>query len=73
MGSGRSGRAGVERYALAGSRPRPGADDCRPGLVLVARRRGVISSARQVIGRLRDVGMYLSDAVADRALALVGE
>lgn len=43
------------------------------GLVLVARRRGVISSARQMIGQLRDVGMYLSDAVADRALALVGE
>lgn len=43
------------------------------GLVLIARRRGAIPSARQVIEELRDAGMYLSDAVADRALALVDE
>jgi predicted nucleic acid-binding protein len=43
------------------------------GLVLAARRRGVIPSARRVIGELRAAGMYLSDTVADRALGLVGE
>jgi predicted nucleic acid-binding protein len=43
------------------------------GLVLTARRRGAIPSARRVIEELRDAGMYLSDAVADRALALVDE
>ena len=32
MGSGRSCRAGVARYALAGRRPRPGARDWRPGM-----------------------------------------
>jgi predicted nucleic acid-binding protein len=43
------------------------------GLVLTARSRGSIPSARRVLGELREAGMYLSDAVADRALALVGE
>jgi predicted nucleic acid-binding protein len=43
------------------------------GLVLVARRRGRIPSARQVIRELREAGMYLSEAVADKALGLVGE
>jgi predicted nucleic acid-binding protein len=43
------------------------------GLVLVARRRGVIPLARPVVEELRVAGMYLSDAVQDRALALVGE
>jgi predicted nucleic acid-binding protein len=43
------------------------------GLVLVARRRGVIPAARPVVERLRRSGMYLSDRVCDRALALIGE
>jgi len=43
------------------------------GLVLAARRRGVLPSARRVLDELREAGMYLSSAVADRALALVGE
>ena len=43
------------------------------GLVLVAKRRGVISSARSTLDELRRVGMYLSDAVLDDALSLIGE
>lgn len=43
------------------------------GLVLVARRRGMIPAARPVIEQLRRSGMYLSDRVRDRALSLVGE
>ena len=43
------------------------------GLVLIAKRRGMISAARPVLDVLRDSGMYLSSAVLDRALALVGE
>jgi predicted nucleic acid-binding protein len=43
------------------------------GLALIAKQRGQISSARQVLERLRYGGMYLSDEVMNRALALVGE
>lgn len=43
------------------------------GLVLVAKRRGMIPRARPVIAQLRQLGMYLSDRVVDKALALVGE
>jgi len=43
------------------------------GLVLLAKRRGVIPSARNVLNQLRDSGMYLSDRVLNEALALVGE
>jgi predicted nucleic acid-binding protein len=43
------------------------------GLVLLARREGRISSAREVLDTLRQHGMYLSDAVIEAALALVGE
>ncbi|ASC69755.1 hypothetical protein XM38_006840 [Halomicronema hongdechloris C2206] len=43
------------------------------GLVLVAKRRGEIASARTVLNQLRQAGMYLSDAVMNRALRLVGE
>ncbi len=43
------------------------------GLVLVAKRLGVIPLARPVVDRLRQLGMYLSDPVVDKALALVGE
>lgn len=43
------------------------------GLVLLARRRGKLVAARPVVTKLRDAGMYLSDAVVDSALALVGE
>jgi predicted nucleic acid-binding protein len=43
------------------------------GIVLLAKRRGVIPAARRVIEDLRRSGMYLSDRVMDEALALVGE
>lgn len=43
------------------------------GLVLLATQRGRISAARPVLEALRASGMYLSDAVLNKALALVGE
>jgi len=43
------------------------------GLVLVAKQRGEIASARSVLDQLRQSGMYLSDRVLNEALALVGE
>lgn len=43
------------------------------GLVLIAKQRGTIPAARPVLEQLRLHGMYLSDRVIERALALVGE
>jgi predicted nucleic acid-binding protein len=43
------------------------------GLVLVAKQRGRIPSARSVLMQLRTGGMYLSDRVMNEALELVGE
>lgn len=43
------------------------------GLVLIAKKRGQIPSARRILEQLRQSGMYLSDPVMDEALALVGE
>jgi predicted nucleic acid-binding protein len=43
------------------------------GLVLVAKQRGRIPAARPVLEAMRASGMYLSDSVLNRALALVGE
>ncbi len=43
------------------------------GLVLKARNQGLFPAARPVVKRLRDAGMYLSDSVISKALALVGE
>jgi predicted nucleic acid-binding protein len=43
------------------------------GLVLAAKQAGRLPSARSVLERLRDSGMYLSDRVLQRALHLVGE
>jgi predicted nucleic acid-binding protein len=43
------------------------------GLVVEARRRGDIPSARAVMEELRAAGMYLTDRVLNRALAEVGE
>jgi predicted nucleic acid-binding protein len=43
------------------------------GLVLVAKQRGVIPSARSTLQKLRYSGMYLSDRTLNEALALVGE
>jgi predicted nucleic acid-binding protein len=43
------------------------------GIVLLAKQRGVISTARPVIDDLLKSGMYLSRSVLDTALARVGE
>jgi predicted nucleic acid-binding protein len=43
------------------------------GLVLLAKRRGMVPAARPLLDTLREAGMYLSPAVMDRALRLVGE
>jgi len=43
------------------------------GLVLTAKQRGHISSARELLYQLRQAGMYLSDQVLNEALAKVGE
>jgi predicted nucleic acid-binding protein len=43
------------------------------GIVLTAKQRGVIPTARPVLEQLRLCGMYLSDRVMNQALALVGE
>lgn len=43
------------------------------GLVLLAKQRGHISSARQLLIQLRQGGMYLSERVLNEALTRVGE
>jgi predicted nucleic acid-binding protein len=43
------------------------------GLVLLAKKRGIIPLARPVVEGLRQAGMYLTDRVLNSALALVGE
>ena len=43
------------------------------GVVLLAKKKGKIASARTVLWRMRERGMYLSDRVLDAALELVGE
>jgi predicted nucleic acid-binding protein len=43
------------------------------GLVLAAKRAGRLPAARPVLEQLRDSGMYLSDAVLQRALRFVEE
>ncbi|HKI02552.1 MAG TPA: DUF3368 domain-containing protein [Thermoanaerobaculia bacterium] len=43
------------------------------GLVLRAKRKGLLPAARPVVDKLLVAGMYLSERVLSRALALVGE
>ncbi len=43
------------------------------GLVLLAKQRKLIPSARALIGTLKQHGMFLSERTIDRAVALVGE
>lgn len=43
------------------------------GIVLTAKKRGLIPSARPILEQLRLSGMYLSEKVINQALALVGE
>jgi predicted nucleic acid-binding protein len=43
------------------------------GLILIAKQRGHIDSARALLSELRAHGMFLSQSAIDRAVALVGE
>jgi predicted nucleic acid-binding protein len=43
------------------------------GVVLLAKQRGVISSARPILETLKRSGMYLSDNVINEALKMVNE
>jgi predicted nucleic acid-binding protein len=43
------------------------------GVVLRAKRKGVIDRAHPIIDQLRRVGMYVSDSLIEQALAHVGE
>ncbi|MGH8479380.1 MAG: DUF3368 domain-containing protein [Gammaproteobacteria bacterium] len=43
------------------------------GLVMTAKKRGLIRAARPVVEVLKSHGMYLSGRTIDRALALIGE
>jgi predicted nucleic acid-binding protein len=43
------------------------------GLILAAKKRGLIPEARPVLQKLRQSGMYLSDRILNQALALVEE
>jgi predicted nucleic acid-binding protein len=43
------------------------------GLVLIAKRLGAIPEARPVIGRLREVGLYLDDEYVEEVLKRLGE
>ncbi len=43
------------------------------GIVLKAKRKGVLPAARPAIEKLLNAGMYLSGKIIDQALALVDE
>jgi predicted nucleic acid-binding protein len=43
------------------------------GLVILAKQIGSLSLARPVVEQLRQSGLFLTDALASQALALVGE
>jgi predicted nucleic acid-binding protein len=43
------------------------------GLVILAKQIGSLPSARPVVEQLRHVGLFLTDDMANQALALVGE
>jgi predicted nucleic acid-binding protein len=44
------------------------------GIVLLAKRKGLVPSARQLMAALRsDAGVYLADDLLDKALGSVGE
>lgn len=43
------------------------------GLVMIAKKRGLIPAARPVIALLKQQGMFLSESTIDRALLLIGE
>jgi predicted nucleic acid-binding protein len=43
------------------------------GVVILCRHRGVISSARPIVEKLREAGLRLKPALMEKALAKVGE
>jgi predicted nucleic acid-binding protein len=43
------------------------------GLLIYAKQQGLILTARPLVERLRQEGMYLSDQIVNQALAQVGE
>ena len=43
------------------------------GVVLLAKQRGIIPSAADIVAQLRNAGLYLSPEVIGDALSLVGE
>lgn len=43
------------------------------GIVLEAKQRGIVPSARTIVEQMRQTGMYLSDEIMNQALALVRE
>jgi predicted nucleic acid-binding protein len=43
------------------------------GLVVIAKQQGLIATARPIVEKLRQQGMYLSDQIMNQALAQVGE
>jgi predicted nucleic acid-binding protein len=43
------------------------------GLILTAKKRGVIPEARPVLEKLRQSGIYLPDRILNQALALIGD
>ena len=43
------------------------------GIVLLAKKKGIIPKAKPVIEELRQMGMYLSDTIIKKALLYVGE
>jgi predicted nucleic acid-binding protein len=40
---------------------------------MIAKNRGIIPAARPIVTLLKQHGMYLSESVIDRAMALIGE
>ena len=43
------------------------------GLIMIAKKRGLIPTARPVIALLKQQGMFLSESIIDRAMDLIGE
>lgn len=43
------------------------------GLIMIAKKRGWIPTARPVIALLKQQGMFLSESIIDRAMDLIGE
>jgi predicted nucleic acid-binding protein len=43
------------------------------GLVMIAKKRGLIAVARPVIALLKQHGMFLSESTIDRAMRLIDE